>query len=65
MKSMLAWLKWGNGCTPESTGKKGDHLIGDFYVLFDKHYREEVAQLKAQYVADGMDEEKAEEKTEE
>ena len=62
MKSMLAWLKWGNGCTPESTGKKGDHLIGDFYVLFDKHYREEVAQLKAQYVADGMDEEKAEEK---
>ncbi len=62
MKSMLAWLKWGNGCTPESTGKKGDHLIGDFYVLFDKHYRDEVAQLKAQYVADGMDEEKAEEK---
>ena len=62
MKSMLAWLKWGNGCTPESTGKKGDHLIGDFYVLFDKHYREEVAQLKAKYVADGMDEEKAEEK---
>lgn len=41
-KSMLAWLKWGNGCTPESTGKKGDHLIGDFYVLFDKHFKEEV-----------------------
>ncbi len=62
MKSMLAWLKWGNGCTPESTGKKGDHLIGDFYVLFDKHYREECAQLQAQYVAEGMDEEKASEK---
>ncbi len=62
MKSMLAWLKWGNGCTPESTGKKGDHLIGDFYVLFDKHYREECAELKAQYVAGGMDEEKAAEK---
>ncbi len=62
MKSMLAWLKWGNGCTPESTGKKGDHLIGDFYVLFDKHYREECAELKAQYVAEGMDEEKATEK---
>ena len=44
-KSMLAWLKWGNGCTPESTGKKGDHLIGDFYVLFDKKYKEEVKSL--------------------
>ena len=44
-KSMIAWQKWGNGCTPESTGKKGDHLIGDFYVLFDKHYKEEVKQL--------------------
>ena len=44
-KSMLAWQKWGEGATPESTGKKGDHLIGDFYVLFDKHYREEVSQL--------------------
>lgn len=60
MKSMLAWMKWGNGCTPESTGKKGDHLIGDFYVLFDKHYKEECTQLKAQYIAEGMDEEKAE-----
>ena len=40
-KSMLAWLKWGNGETPESTGKKGDHLIGDYYVAFDKHYRPE------------------------
>ena len=44
-KSMLAWQKWGNGATPESAGKKGDHLIGDYYVLFDKHYREEVKQL--------------------
>ena len=43
--SMLAWLKWGNGCTPESTGKKGDHLIGDFYVLFDKKFKEEVKSL--------------------
>ncbi len=47
-KSMLAWQKWGEGATPESTGKKGDHLIGDFYVLFDKHYREEVRQLMEQ-----------------
>ena len=54
-KSMLAWQKWGNGETPESSGKKGDHLIGDYYVAFDKHYREEVKQL----VAQGMDEEKA------
>jgi len=54
-KSMLAWLKWGNGETPESSGKKGDHLIGDYYVAFDKHYREEVRQL----VAQGMDEEQA------
>ena len=61
-KSMLAWLKWGNGETPESSGKKGDHLIGDYYVAFDKHYREECALLKAQYMAEGMEEEKAEEK---
>ena len=54
-KSMLAWLKYGNGETPESSGKKGDHLIGDYYVAFDKHYREEVKQL----VAQGMDEKKA------
>ena len=65
MKSMLAWMKWGNGCTPESTGKKGDHLIGDFYVLFDKHYKKECTQLKAQYIAEGMDEEKAEAKAKE
>ena len=61
-KSMLAWLKWGNSETPESSGKKGDHLIGDYYVLFDKHYREEIAELKQQYIAEGMDAEKAEEK---
>ena len=61
-KSMLAWLKWGNGETPESSGKKGDHLIGDYYVAFDKHYREECAELKTQYMAQGMDEEKATEK---
>ena len=54
-KSMLAWLKWGNGETPETSGKKGDHLIGDYYVAFDKHYREEVKEL----VAQGMDEEQA------
>ena len=46
-KSMLAWKKWGEGATPESTGKKGDHLVGDFYVLFDKHYREELRTLEA------------------
>ena len=54
-KSMLAWQKWGNGETPESSGKKGDHLIGDYYVAFDKHYRDEIKDL----VAQGMDEEKA------
>ena len=54
-KSMLAWLKWGNGETPESSGKKGDHLIGDYYVAFDKHYREEVKELMAK----GMSEEEA------
>jgi arginyl-tRNA synthetase len=59
-KSMLAWLKWGNGETPESSGKKGDHLIGDYYVAFDKHYREEVRELKAKYEAEGMTEEEAE-----
>ena len=61
-KSMLAWLKFGNGETPETSGKKGDHLIGDYYVAFDKHYREEVAELKAKYVAEGLDEEAATEK---
>ena len=56
-KSMLAWLKWGNGVTPESSGKKGDHLIGDFYVEFDKHYKAEVAQLMADK---GLSQEEAE-----
>ncbi len=61
-KSMLAWLRWGNGETPQSSGKKGDHLIGDYYVAFDKHYREEVKDIKARLVAQGMPEEQAEEK---
>ena len=61
-KSMLAWLKYGNGETPESSGKKGDHLIGDYYVAFDKHYREEVKQLTEQFVLDGLPAEKAEER---
>ena len=64
-KSMLAWLKFGNGETPETSGKKGDHLIGDYYVAFDKHYRAEVAELKAKFVAEGMDEEQAEKKAKE
>ena len=64
-KSMLAWLKYGNGETPETSGKKGDHLIGDYYVAFDKHYREEVKQLTAQYVAEGMGDEEAEKKAKE
>ena len=64
-KSMLAWLKYGNGETPETSGKKGDHLIGDYYVAFDKHYREEVKQLTAQYVAEGLGEEEAEKKAKE
>ena len=55
-KSMLAWLKWGNGITPEKAGKKGDHLIGDFYVAFDKHYKEELQQL----MDSGMTKEEAE-----
>jgi len=59
-KSMLAWLKYGNGETPESSGKKGDHLVGDYYVAFDQHYRTEVAELKAQLIAQGVGEEEAE-----
>ena len=59
-KSMLAWLKWGNGETPESSGKKGDHLIGDYYVAFDKHYREEVKEQKEKLITEGVDEETAE-----
>src|SRR5574344_561263 len=61
-KSMLAWLKWGNGETPQSSGKKGDHLIGDYYVAFDKHYRQECDELAKQYVSEGMGEEEAKEK---
>ena len=64
-KSMLAWLKWGNGETPETSGKKGDHLIGDYYVAFDQHYRDEISQLKKQFVGEGMTEEVAETKAKE
>lgn len=63
-KSMLAWQKWGNGITPEQAGKKGDHLIGDFYVAFDKHYREELATLMAQFKGEGLDDEAAKAKAE-
>lgn len=55
-KSMLAWQKWGNGETPESSGKKGDHLVGDYYVLFDKHYKAELAELQSK----GLPKEEAE-----
>lgn len=63
-KSMLAWLKWGNGITPQKAGKKGDHLIGDFYVLFDKHFKEECRQLQEQYEKEGMTPDAAKEKAE-
>ena len=63
-KSMLAWVKYGNGETPETSGKKGDHLIGDYYVAFDKHYREEVKELQARYMAEGRNEEDAKAKAE-
>jgi arginyl-tRNA synthetase len=63
-KSMLAWLKYGNGETPESSGKKGDHLIGDYYVAFDKHYKAEVKELTAQFMAEGLTEEEAKAKAE-
>ena len=63
-KSMLAWLKYGNGETPESSGKKGDHLIGDYYVAFDKHYKAEVKELTAKFMAEGMNEEEAKAKAE-
>ncbi len=59
-KSMLAWKKWGNGATPESTGKKGDHLIGDYYVAFDQHYRAECKALAEQFRAEGLSEDEAE-----
>lgn len=58
-KSMLAWQKWGNGETPESSGKKGDHLVGDYYVLFDKHYKAELSELQAK----GFSKEEAEAKS--
>jgi len=61
-KSMLAWLKYGNGETPETSGKKGDHLIGDYYVAFDKHYKAECEELTKQYIAEGMAEDAAKEK---
>jgi len=63
-KSMLAWQKYGNGETPESSGKKGDHLIGDYYVAFDQHYRAEVKELMAKYEAGGMAPEAAKERAE-
>ena len=63
-KSMLAWLKYGNGETPESSGKKGDHLIGDYYVAFDKHFKAEVKELMTKYMAEGMNEEEAKAKAE-
>ncbi|MBQ9190407.1 MAG: arginine--tRNA ligase [Bacteroidaceae bacterium] len=63
-KSMLAWQKWGNGETPESTGMKGDHLIGKYYVAFDQHYRAERQELMDKYMAEGMDEETAKERAE-
>ena len=63
-KSMLAWLKYGHGETPETSGKKGDHLIGDYYVAFDKHYREQVAELCEQYESEGMTPDEAKDKAE-
>ena len=63
-KSMIAWQKWGNGCTPESTGKKGDHLIGDFYVMFDKHFKEEVKSLLPANYDELSDEDKEKAKAE-
>lgn len=63
-KSMLAWLKYGHGETPETSGKKGDHLIGDYYVAFDKHYREQVAELCGQYESEGLTPDEAKDKAE-
>ena len=63
-KSMLAWQKWGNGITPEQAGKKGDHLVGDFYVLFDKHLKEECKQLQEQYEKEGLTADEAKAKAE-
>lgn len=63
-KSMLAWKKYGNGETPETSGKKGDHLVGDYYVSFDKHYKAEIKELMAEYTAQGMNDEEAKAKAE-
>lgn len=63
-KSMLAWLKYGNGETPETSGKKGDHLVGDYYVAFDKHYKADVKELMEKFLAEGMNEEQAKAKAE-
>lgn len=63
-KSMLAWKKYGNGETPETSGKKGDHLVGDYYVSFDKHYKAEVKELMAEYTAQGMNDEESKVKAE-
>lgn len=63
-KSMLAWQKWGEGVTPEKAGKKGDHLIGDFYVAFDKHYRAELKEMTDKFMAEGLSEDEAKAKAE-
>lgn len=63
-KSMLAWQKWGEGITPEKAGKKGDHLIGDFYVAFDKHYRAELKKMTDKFMAEGLSEDEAKAKAE-
>lgn len=63
-KSMLAWKKYGNGETPETSGKKGDHLVGDYYVSFDKHYKAEVKELMAKFTAQGMSDDEAKAKAE-
>ena len=63
-KSMLAWKKYGNGETPETSGKKGDHLVGDYYVSFDKHYKAEVKELMTEFTAQGMSEDEAKAKAE-
>ena len=63
-KSMLAWKKYGNGETPETSGKKGDHLVGDYYVSFDKHYKAEVKELMAKFTAQGMSGDEAKAKAE-
>ena len=63
-KSMLAWKKYGNGETPETSGKKGDHLVGDYYVSFDRHYKAEVKELMSEFAAQGMSEDEAKAKAE-